>query len=123
MRRAQVAELLEGIAPVEQVEHVLEQLAREIGVGWSAGDERVQLLTETPRTSWHDQASAFSIFEYDRLRGPRSTADGDDLLGEDVEGVALGRRVGSISPSRILGDDAPSSRRRGTLGKIRPRLT
>src|SRR5665811_1717881 len=31
--RAQLAELLGGIAPVEHVEHVLEQLARELGVG------------------------------------------------------------------------------------------
>ncbi len=41
---AQLPELLGRIAPVEHVEHVLQQLARELGVGVRAGDERVQLV-------------------------------------------------------------------------------
>ena len=48
--RAQLAELLRRVAPVEHVEHVLEQLARELGVGVGARDERVQLIHRDARS-------------------------------------------------------------------------
>ncbi len=51
--RAQLAELLRRVAPVEHVEHVLEQLARELGVGVGARDERMQLVHREPPTARH----------------------------------------------------------------------
>ena len=67
--RPQLGELGRRVAAVEHVQDVLQQLAAELGVGVRARDERVQLV-DTGRLV---------------LRRGR---DRDDLLGEDVEGVA-----------------------------------
>ena len=69
--RGAVAEGGVGVAPVEHVEHALEQLAGKLGVGPGVGDERVQVV----------DGDAVRIV----LRGD---GDRDDVLGEDVEGVA-----------------------------------
>jgi hypothetical protein len=74
--RAQVAELLGGIAPVEHVEDVLELRARELGVGVGARDERVEVV---------DVERGLVV----AIRGRRHR---DDLLGEDIEGVARDHR-------------------------------
>ena len=76
--RAQLAELLRRVAPVEHVEHVLEQLPAELGEAVGAGDERVQLV------------------DGDDV-GLRRGGDRDDLLGEDVERVA--RHDGRLDPA------------------------
>ena len=68
-RRA-IAKTSGGIAPVEHVEHALEQLAGELGVGPRAGDERMEIV----------DGDAAVILGGD--------GDRDDVLGEDVQGVA-----------------------------------
>src|ERR1019366_5883218 len=75
---AQLTELLGRIAPVEHVEHVLEQLAGELGVGVGALHERVQLVDRDPPVG--------GILA-PLPRGLRRDGDRDDLLSEDVEGV------------------------------------
>ena len=102
--RAQLGELLGGVAPVEHVEHVLEQLAGELGVGVRAGDERV----------------ADRRRDATRRAGAR---DCDDLLSEHVEGVA--GHDGGLDQAFVHAPatTAHSSRSPRNLGKMRPRLT
>ena len=68
--RAQLGELLRRVAAVEHVEHVLQQRARQLGVGVGARDERVELV------------------DGDWIVVLPARGDRDDLLGEHVERVA-----------------------------------
>ncbi len=105
---AQLGELLGGIAPVEHVEHVLEQRAGEGRVGVRAGGKRVEIV------------DAHSVIG---LRPPgRGTGgcDGDDLLGEHVERVA-GDDGGLDQPFvHALGDDGALEQVAAELGEDAP---
>ena len=82
--RAQLAELLRRVAPVEHVEHVLELRARQLRVGVGPEHQCVEVI--------------------DRERLGRG-GHGDDLLGEHVERVA--RHDGRLDRAlaHALGDD------------------
>ena len=84
--RAQLAELLRRVAAVEHVEHVLELLARQLGVRVGARDERVERV--------HGQAVVAG-------RGRH----GHDLLGEHVERVARHDRGLDPALAHALGND------------------
>ena len=79
--RPQLRELVRGIAAREHVEHALEGGARKIGEGRGPADEAVQVVDP----------------------GRRRRRDRDDLLCEDVEGVARVR----ASPRPCLPASAP----------------
>ena len=93
--RPQLPELLGGVAPVEHVEHVLQQLTRELGVGVCALHQRVQLVDRhrAVRSGRGRRPSPGGVpclavgrgRQSGRLRRDR---DRDDLLGEHVERVA-----------------------------------
>ncbi len=68
--RTQLCELRRRVAPVEHVEHVLQQRAGQLGVGVRSRDQREQLV------------------DRDRLIVAGRSRDRDDLLGEHVECVA-----------------------------------
>ena len=101
--RAQLAELLRRVAAVEHVEHVLEQRARQLGVGVRARDERVEVV------------------DGDRLVVGRGRGDRDDLLGEHVERVA--RHDGRLDPAlahELARRRRTRAGRRGTSGRSGP---
>ena len=100
--RAQLGELVRGVAAGEQVEHVLELLARELAVGVRAPHERVQLIDLQLLDRGH----------------------GDDLLAQHVERDARHARVLDLALEHAAGDrgrlhelaaearvDAPARRR------------
>ena len=80
--RAQLGELVRRVAAGEQVEHVLELLARELAVGVGAPHERVQLVD-------------LQLLD----RGHR-----DDLLAQDVERDARHARVLDLALEHAAGD-------------------
>ena len=80
--RAQLGELVRRVAPGEQVEHVLELLARELAVGIGAPDERVQRVD-------------LQLLD----RGHR-----DDLLAQHVERDARHARVLDLALEHAAGD-------------------
>ena len=87
--RAQLGELLRRVAPVEHVEHVLQQRARQLGVGVRARDERVEVV---------DREGA-------RIRVRRARRDRDDLLREHVERVAWDDGRLDLAVAHELADD------------------
>ncbi len=87
--RAQLAELLRRIAPVEHVQDVLQQLARQLGVGVGLGDQPEQVV---------DQDRRFIVALH-------PGGDRHDLLAEDVERVARDDRRLDLALAHQLDDD------------------
>ena len=96
--RAQLAELARRIAAVEHVEDVLQQVARQLGVGVRARDEREELV------------------DGDRLRLV-ARGDRDDLLGEYVQRVARHHRRLDASLAHELDDDGALEQVGAELGE------
>ena len=113
--RAQLGELLGGIAAVEHVEHVLELRAGQLGVGVGAGDEREQVIDVDGCSASCSAAAAMATICWastsSALRGHDRRLDlglahppGDDRALEQV-----GAELGEDPPAADVADGVPGA--------------